>query len=1602
MALDTTFRPVGTSGVSVASSVTAAGTVAVSILSSAAASEDGLSGLVVKLSTNSSARAAVKVQIPTAVLASEFGADYASRVRWVQVAVPGTATKTLISKSTVTAVASTSSNGAVELSPLVGATPIFVTAMATPVSSTGTGSFAATPLKVANMWDVSAQTGDFSWSYPMRTPPAAAGPSPQLGLQYSSQAVDGETGSTNNQSSVVGDGWDLSAGGFIERSYVGCSQDDGSSGPVTSSGDLCWKTDNATISVAGHSGQLIKDQTTGVWKLQSDDGSRIEHLTGQAQGCGASNGTYDDDCWRMTTTDGTQYYFGLDKLPGWSSGKPTTGSAWTVPVFGNDASEPCHAATFAASSCVQAWRWNLDYVVDPHANAEALYYNQQTNSYSQNGGAAVSYVRGGQLDHIDYGLASGNIFATNAASDRVVFTYDSHGRCSDATGGSCTTEPAKGNAVVPANPSFYPDTPFDQLCTSASCPNLLSPTFWSTSMLTTVSTQYFDAASGKYLAVDRWDLQHSFPNPGDGSSAALWLAQVTHTGTADGKSIAEPPTTFVAEMMQNRVWLLDGLSALDKERLNAIDSPTGARTSVNYSSEECTPQNAAAILANLATNTMRCFPQWWTADTVYPRPAQKDLFNVYVATSVISDPGTGGGGDLAQETYYNYPATGVAWRYNTSALTPDSQRTWSVFAGYDTVEVLVGDPRYGPQQTTDYTFYRGLDQDHTATAGQLRSATVTGYPSVTDSLWLAGQTLDTKVRLGVGGAVLSDTVTTPWSSAVTANDGTITARMVATGDTTSTVPLAAGGTRTTETKTTFDPTYGLPLTVDTITPDAGTTCTTTSYAAPNVAAWMIAYPKEVAVVAADCSAVAKAVYPAADVSDVRTSYDQGAWGVMPTRGDLSMTSVVDGYKGKTAATAKWVTASTASYDSMGRVLKSTDVLGHATSTAYTPAAGTIGAGALTSMVSTNSLNWSTTTSYDPAWGVETTVVDANGNSTDAVYDALGRRIEVWLPLNPRSDDPEFPSISYDYTESNTAASAVETSTLSARNGPISSFTLYDGLGRQVQTQTEGTNFQDSDVSDTRYDTAGRVVFVDGPYETGLAASAILIVPNDQRVGSQTVTQYDAAGRVTASILETGGSEVSRTTTAYHGADQVDVTPPSGGTPSTTFSNSLGQTTSLTQYLGATIAAGVPTEKTSYTYNPLGKMSGMTDPAGNRWSWSFDVLGHQISAVDPDTGTTKSTYDDAGELLTSTDGRGQTLAYSYDTLGRKTAEYSGASVAKGSLLDSWTFDTLADGQLAKGQLASSSSYIGSKVNKPGAAYTETVTGYDAAYDPTGTIVSIPAGAPAFGGTTYETDLDYYVNGQVEDQTDPVEGGLPGETIEYSYDDFGNINSLSGLSLLLGDVVYTPLHQVQLYERLDGNVYDYTDFGYDPATGRNTEIINYTADVDSSNPVTQSDDIIAYNPAGNVTSETTTSDTTATDTQCFGYDPLQDLTQAWTPANADCTAAPSTAALGGPAAYWSQYTVDPATGNRLTSTTSPTAVGATATTATYAYPAAGAAHPHAVKSVKSVGSTTTTAAYTYDKAGDTITRPGQKLTYDATGKLSTVSVGKTVQSNVYDAS
>ncbi len=189
------------------------------------------------------------------------------------------------------------------------------------------GDYGATALAPSSKWSVAPATGAMSWSYPLRMPPVPGGLAPEVGLNYSSQAVDGRTSATNNQGSWIGEGFSYEPG-YIERRYKPCS-DDGHD----NSAEQCWSHHNATIMLAGRSGELVK-VNDNEWKISNDDGSKVERLTG------ATNGDSDGEHWKVTTSDGTQYFLGLNRLPGWTAGAAETASVWTAPVYGDDAGEP--------------------------------------------------------------------------------------------------------------------------------------------------------------------------------------------------------------------------------------------------------------------------------------------------------------------------------------------------------------------------------------------------------------------------------------------------------------------------------------------------------------------------------------------------------------------------------------------------------------------------------------------------------------------------------------------------------------------------------------------------------------------------------------------------------------------------------------------------------------------------------------------------------------------------------------------------------------------------------------------------------------------------------------------------------------------------------------------------------------------------------------------------------------------------------------------------------------------------------------------------------------------------------------------------------------
>lgn len=1566
--------------------------VEVTTVDHAVADKAGIRGTLVQVApVSGDTSGPVEVVMDYRSFAGAYGADFGSRLRFEQFPACVVSSPEKPECRTGTPVASANDAktgqlaGEVTLAPMSSATPTVLAA--TPDTSSGGGDFKATKLSPAGSWTAGTSSGEFNYSYPLSAPAGLGAAAPSVSLQYSSGSVDGLTSATNNQASEIGDGWSLGGGGYIERSYKSCGDDLGGNNGQTKTGDLCWATDNATLSLAGRTTELVKDTATGTWRLRADDGSRVEKLTG------ASNGAQGGEHWKLTTVDGTQYFFGLNHLPGWQAGNLETQSTWTEPVFGNNPGEPCNAATFAASWCQQAWRWNLDYVVDPHGNATTLYYQPETNYYGLNlntTSAGTAYVRGGYLQRIEYGFNTRVAGVYTHAPDQIVF--DTAERC--VPGGAITCDPAQ---LTTANAASWPDVPADQLCAQgAACPNV-SPAFFSRRRVTGVSTQVTDGGTG-WKTVSQWSLAQSFPASGDGSSPAMWLDSVTQTGKAGG-SISLPPVTFHPKALANRVNPSTNYTALTRNRIDSVTNEEGGVTTVKYADPQCTPGMTMPVPE---TNTLACYPVYWTpggaTDPVL------DWFNKYLVTDITEDGridgSSGAGSALSQQTvtHYDYLGGG-AWHYDENYLSDPKYRTWSMWRGYGTVKTTVGqatsDPS-GPPTVTQTLYLRGMDGD-TLPGGGKRSASVTDSIGevIPDSTALPSFTRESLTYLG--GTVIGDTINDPWISAPNATNTNGTQAFYTGAGTTRTRTwiAATNSWRTTRTITTFG-NYGLVNQVEDdgdIADPNQATCARTTYNS-NTTAFLINYVSQVQTTSGTCATPASS---ATIVSDTRTYFDHQPFGAAPTVGDVTQTDTVDSWPAG-GAEHFLSPATLTNFDSYGRAVSATDALGLTTTTAFTPATG----GPLTQVATTtpqvsgtDTTKFTSTRYLDPITGATTGEVDNSGLRTDATYDALGRLTALWPPGHNKSTNAPAKT-TYTYTVSNTQPSVVATNTLLSSSQYATSYALVDGLGRTVQTQAPTSYAQGGRVvTDTFFDSHGRPWKTHDAYWNGDSGpGTTLLAVADNTVPSTTVSTFDSAGRATASAYQLYGTEQWRSTTAYDG-DRTTTIPPQGGTVSSVITNGLGQKVQLAQYKDpAHTNPGDPADVTSYTYTPDGQLASTTDATGhNTWTSSYDLLGRKASASDPDTGASSFTYDNDGRMLSSTDASGRTLAYTYDNLGRATAEYQGT--VSGTNLASWTYDTVL-----KNKLTSSSRFAGGKT------YTNTVAAYDTAGRVVSSRYTIPITETGFGGS-------YSFSWRYDDLSDvlrsfgsPAAGGLADESMLTGYDALDSPTTLEavggGGTQLVSETDYNPYGQVLRTNYQDPTLPNQIAVTHTYADGTN-RLATTLAERATSTNFMIANRFYSYDAAGNTTSIADTPQDAPADTQCFSYDYLQRVTQAFTPASGNCATTPSVTGIGGAAPYWTSWTYD-STGNRLTQTQH----GATGdTTATSTYPAAGQSQPHAIQALDTTGPNGSTHSdYTYDPAGRTLTQgtgdTRQTFTYDAEGHIATATdASGHVSSYTYDA-
>ncbi|MFF4599827.1 RHS repeat-associated core domain-containing protein [Amycolatopsis sp. NPDC001319] len=1559
----------------------------------AKAAAAGITGPMMSLrhTTSGAGSSSVHLTMGYSQFEDAFGGDWASRLRLV--ALPGCAattpdqpkcrTQTPVPFTRDAKAGTLAADVVVPAAPTAKAADSAASAMvlaATSAPSGGGGDFAATSLHSSGSWQAGGPNDSFNWSYPVPVPNVPGGLTPNVTLSYDSQAVDGLTPSTNNQPSWIGDGWDYSPG-YVERSYQSCHENP--AGP-TRTWDNCWSANNTLIlSLNGQTVPLIKDDATGTYHPRSDASERVQYVTGAANG--AQNGEH----FVVTTADGTQYYFGLNQLPGWSSGNPTTNSVLTEPVFSAAAGQPCYNATFANSWCQQAYRWNLDYVVDTHSDVVSYFYNTENNFYSRDLGSTANtlYNRGSYLSKIQYGQRAGQVYSTQPAA-QVLFTTT--GRCNQA---SC--DPATLSSATASN---WPDVPYDLNCANNASCSVQSPSFWSEYALQSIQTQVLVGITE--TNVDNWALTHTYPATGDSTTPSLWLSSIARTGqdTSAGGSTAAitlPPVVFSGTPLSNRVDLSDGYSPITRQRLTTITTETGETISVGYSSPGC----SSGTPADPSQNTTLCYPAYWLP----PNQAEPvlDWFNKFIVTGVTEEDPTGGSAHDTIATTYT-PVGTPAWHYTEDPTGQPDERTWDQWRGFQGMIVTTGTAP-DPVTKTQYTYFRGMDGD-TLPNGGTRQATISdsrGDPPVTDSDQFAGGTYETVVYNG--SAVVSDTISDPWSSAATASQAVsglkpLQSFLLDTADTKVYTPLSSGGSRETETDYTHDSHGRVTATDDhgDVSTPADDLCSTTSFA-DNTTAWILDRPAEQKTVSADCGTTP--VYPQDAVADQLTFYDGSTTsGAAPTVGDPTETESAVTYTGL-AATSTYA-AATASFDEYGRPASTTDPDNRTTQTTYTPATGA----EPTQVVVKDPLTFTTTTVNDPVRDLPTSSTDAGGFVTKEQFDALGRLTSVLKP------GVSAPSLKYTYTISNIAPSVVDTYTLNFNGTYRLSETLYDALlrSREVQNQTPDNG---RDITDTIYNTDGWVSETTNPYFNSDAVSPTYVQAPAGDVPSATGTSYDSAGRKTAAIAYALGNETWRTSYIY-GGNFVTTIPPAGSPATTTLADARGNTTDLYRY-----NAGAPADPTDppgdysathYTYYPNGKQQSVKDAAGNTWSYQYDLLGNQTSAQDPDTGTTTSTYDHAGQLITATDSRGKQTTHAFDADGRKTFDYDttgNAAPSSSNEIAGWTYDTLK-----KGYPTSQTSHSGGDV------YTQTIRAYNAQAQAEAVTATLTGeGTSLIPAAGYTVSFGYSLTGYFTGHSEPALDGLPSESVSVGYDAFGEPTSLaSNVTTYVQAVGYSEFGEPLQYTMpaTGGNVWATNT--YDPQTHALTD----TQTTTSNNSVVVDDTSYTYSGpgvskgAGLVVSSTDRQNGGATvDTQCYGYDSADRLSQAWT-ATDNCASTPApgnSASVGGPTPYWQSWTYD-AAGNRRTQTDHNTS-GNTAgdTTTTYNYPAQGSAtdQPHTLTSTTATGpnATANTASYTYDAAGNTTSITGgstgdQTLTWNDQNKPSTDVTAAGTTSYVYD--
>jgi RHS repeat-associated protein len=489
----------------------------------------------------------------------------------------------------------------------------------------------------------------------------------------------------------------------------------------------------------------------------------------------------------------------------------------------------------------------------------------------------------------------------------------------------------------------------------------------------------------------------------------------------------------------------------------------------------------------------------------------------------------------------------------------------------------------------------------------------------------------------------------------------------------------------------------------------------------------------------------------------------------------------------------------------GKLVMTQDALGQLTSFGYDSGIGSGGTGELTGIIDAANNH----TGYElNFFGHRFREIDPAGNQTDFVLDITGRVHGEWKKRTRADGVTEALLTSYTLDDKDRIVATVQadgsrtTVEYDGNGKPLKScdalnrctLQQYNARGELAKTSYPDGTFESSIYDENGnavahtdrggrttkmvYDVANRLVETIAPDAT----------PGTDSDNPRTRSEYDAAGRMTASINERG----ARTEYGYDAAGRRTSVKDALGHITTTAYDAAGQRTSVTDALGRTTRfvydlAGRLTQtvypddtafdddnpRTSSEYDEVGRKIAEVDELGRRKSYTYDALGRMVAVTLPnpangqlDAGAliTRFVYDEAGNKTQQIDALGRITRWEYDVMGRQTRR-----TLPGGQSETMAYD-------AAGQLIARTDFNGK------------TTRYS--YDAVGRLA----------GTDHQTDADvittFTPTGQRESATDGQGTTLytydvrdrlirivnpDGQVLTYGYDVAGNRTALHSAAL-----------------------------------------------------------------------------------------------------------------------------------------------------------------------------------------------------------------------------